>query len=130
MSEKFRGRYRIPTSRARWWDYGNGSYFITICTKNRNHFFGEIIEGKFYPSNIGEIAETIWKKIPEKFQHVELGESVIMPNHMHGIINIRGSLHESSDMETATLQELAEEALFISAQNPDNYSNYISKTKK
>ena len=73
MPEKFRGRFRIPTSRARWWDYGNGSYFITICTKNRIHFFGEIIEHNFYPSKIGEIAESIWRKIPEQFQYVELG---------------------------------------------------------
>ena len=100
MAEKFRNRYRISTSRATWWDYGNGSYFITICTRNRIHFFGEIIDGKFFPSKIGEIAEIHWKEIPERFPHVKLGVFVIMPNHMHGIINIRGSLHESSDMET------------------------------
>ncbi|MFZ2881781.1 MAG: hypothetical protein WA019_01785 [Candidatus Moraniibacteriota bacterium] len=31
-------------------DYSqNGMYFVTICTKNREHYFGEIIDGKIYP---------------------------------------------------------------------------------
>ena len=43
MAGKFKGRYRITSSRARWWDYGNnGSYFVTVCTRNKVHFFGEI----------------------------------------------------------------------------------------
>jgi len=43
MTEKFRNRYRVPSARMQNWDYGsNGAYFITICTKNMVHFFGEI----------------------------------------------------------------------------------------
>lgn len=133
MPEKFRGRYRVSTSRARWWDYGNGSYFITICTRNRVHFFGEIVEGKFYPTEIGVIADTIWKKIPEKFKHVKLGAVIIMPNHMHGIINIHGSLHESSDLETKILVNPVVKTRFIASQNPESHENHsdnISKSKK
>ncbi|MFP8487601.1 transposase [Gracilimonas sp. Q87] len=39
-------------------------------------------------SNIGLIAETCWLNIPEHFPFVKLGEFVIMPNHVHGIIII------------------------------------------
>lgn len=43
MLHKFNNRYRIESARLKGWDYGcNGTYFITICTKNRNHYFGEI----------------------------------------------------------------------------------------
>ncbi len=91
MSEKFRNRFRISTSRARWWDYGNGSYFVTICTRDRIHFFGEIIDHKFFHSKIGEMAEKYWNEIPGRFPHVKLGAFVTMPNHIHGIINIRNS---------------------------------------
>ena len=43
MTHKFKNRYRIESARLKDWDYGsNGTYFITICTKNRNHYFGEI----------------------------------------------------------------------------------------
>jgi REP element-mobilizing transposase RayT len=43
--DKFNNKYRIPSARLQSWDYGaNGAYFITICTKHRQHFFGEIVE--------------------------------------------------------------------------------------
>lgn len=42
MSEKFKGKYRSELARKQNWDYGSdGAYFITICTKDRQHFFGE-----------------------------------------------------------------------------------------
>ena len=43
--DKFKNKFRIPSTRLQSWDYGDdGAYFITICTKNREHFFGEILE--------------------------------------------------------------------------------------
>lgn len=43
MSDKFNNKYRIPTNRLSGFDYGsNGYYFVTICTKDRLHYFGEI----------------------------------------------------------------------------------------
>ncbi len=29
-----------------------------------------------------------WEEIPKHFPHIELGEFIIMPNHIHGIIGI------------------------------------------
>ena len=40
--EKFQNRFRIPSARADWHDYNGGIYFVTICTKNCEHYFGEI----------------------------------------------------------------------------------------
>jgi putative transposase len=46
MSDKFQNKYRIQSARAQWWNYGwNAIYFVTICTANRECFFGEIING-------------------------------------------------------------------------------------
>jgi hypothetical protein len=43
--DKFNNKYRIPSARLQSWDYGaNGAYFITICTQNREHLFGEILD--------------------------------------------------------------------------------------
>jgi len=89
LSGKFRNRFRISSSRASWWDYGNGSYFVTICTRNRAHFFGEILDNVFYPAPIGNVAENFWREIPDRFPYARLGEHVIMPNHVHGIVIIR-----------------------------------------
>ena len=40
--DKYQNRFRIPSARAIWHDYNGGIYFVTICTKNREHYFGEI----------------------------------------------------------------------------------------
>ncbi len=87
--EKFQNKYRIESARAQWWDYGwNGAYFITICTQNREHFFGEITNGKMKLSHLGVIADLLWHEIPNHAKHVELGDFVVMPNHIHGILII------------------------------------------
>ena len=87
--DKFQNQYRIPSTRLQNWDYGwNGAYFITICTENRNHYFGEIAEGKLMFSEIGLIAEKYWLEIPGNFPYAKLDVHVVMPNHVHGIIII------------------------------------------
>lgn len=85
--EKYKNKYRIASARAQWWDYGwNGAYFITICSRNREHFFGEISGGKMLLSNTGIIADILWYEIPNHAPFVELGDFVVMPNHIHGIL--------------------------------------------
>ncbi len=47
MTGKYQNKYRIPSARMKGYDYGrNGAYFITICTDNRIHYFGEIVKGE------------------------------------------------------------------------------------
>jgi putative transposase len=86
---KFQNKYRSESARAQWWDYGwNGAYFITVCTKNREHFFGEIRDGKMELLPLGVIANILWHEIPNHASFVELGDFVVMPNHIHGILII------------------------------------------
>ena len=85
--DKFKNKYRIPSARASWWNYGwSGAYFITICTQNREHFFGEIKNGKMILSPCGVLADVFWHEIKNHTQNVELGAFVVMPNHIHGIL--------------------------------------------
>lgn len=43
----YKNKYRIESFRLKNWDYRNaGAYFITICTQDRVHFFGEIVNGE------------------------------------------------------------------------------------
>ena len=93
MTNKFQNKYRISSSRLKNWDYGtNGAYFITICTQNREHFFGEIVcvDGKneMQFNEIGLLANKFWAEIPKHFPFAELGNYQIMPNHVHGILII------------------------------------------
>jgi putative transposase len=89
MSELYKNKYRIPSARAQWWDYGNNAaYFVTICTRDREHFFGSVSESQFIASPLGEIALSYWLEIPKHFSFARLDVQVIMPNHMHGILII------------------------------------------
>jgi len=89
MSERFKGKYRIKSSRNPYWDYGsNGSCFITICTHERETSFGKISYKKMYLSDIGEIAVKYWHEIPKHNSFTTLDEFIVMPDHVHGIINI------------------------------------------
>ena len=101
MHQKFQNKYRGQSTRLQSWDYSSeGSYFITICTKNSQHFFGKVIDGKMILSEIGKVVEEEWIKSigmrPE--MEIQLGEFVVMPNHFHGIINIRrAATHRGPD---------------------------------
>ncbi|WKN45189.1 transposase [Tunicatimonas pelagia] len=87
MNNKYQDKYRIASARASWWNYGwNGAYFVTICTENREHFFGKIHDGQMQLSRTGVVADILWHQIPYHAPFVELGDFVVMPNHVHGII--------------------------------------------
>ena len=75
--------------RLKGYDYSqSGLYFITICTKNREHLFGQIINGVMCLNDYGEIAMQCWREIPQHYPNAVLHEYVVMPNHIHGIIEI------------------------------------------
>src|SRR5690606_22056934 len=87
MMQRLKNR---KSPRAKWWDYSTpAAYFVTICTKNRLHLFGEIRNGKMQYSPSGIIANIMWYEIKNHFPCVELVEFVVMPNHVHGIIIIK-----------------------------------------
>ena len=54
MADKYQNTYRIQTARASWHNYDGGIYFITICTQDRIHYFGEIMNHKMNLSAIGQ----------------------------------------------------------------------------
>lgn len=95
--DKYKNKYRIPSARAQWWDYGwNGAYFITICTANRKHYFGEIKNGQMQLSHLGVIADILWHEIPLHSKFADLGDFVVMPNHIHGILILNKPYSDNS----------------------------------
>jgi len=78
------------------YDYNKpGFYFVTICTKDRKCYFGNIIGTRnllslpqLELSEVGKIAKKCWLEIPKHFPDAKLDEFTIMPNHFHGIIDI------------------------------------------
>jgi len=107
--EKYKNKYRIPSARLPDWDYGSAAlYFITICTYNRQHYFGNILDGKMQLSEIGKIVEIEWLKTFEIRQDMNLtkGEYVVMPNHFHAIIGIgENPYNMNQDINSANSQK-------------------------
>lgn len=86
----------LPNRKTHRWagyDYANvGAYYLTICTQDRLHLFGKIMDGAIHRSPMGEWAQRCWDAIPEHMPHVDVGDFVVMPNHVHGIVVIRERL--------------------------------------
>lgn len=81
----YTNKYRIESARCSTWDYtSNGTYFVTICTKNRQCFFGDGVDGEMNLSEIGAIVAEEWQKTAQIRPNVQLGAWVVMPNHFQG----------------------------------------------
>jgi len=78
------------------YDYSsNGSYFITILTKQRAPILGKYFEECFIESEVGRIVNECWIQIPNHFESIMIDTYIIMPNHIHGILSINKESNNS-----------------------------------
>ena len=83
---RFNG-HRIESARLSGWDYtANACYFVTICTRERLPFLGDVIDGRVILSEAGRIVDEEWRRTADVRPDVAIDEYVVMPNHVHGII--------------------------------------------
>lgn len=99
MNKLFKNKYLSTSIRLQTWDYSwDGIYFITICTKNMNHYFGKITTNDNMDfTESGKIAHQIWEMIPSQFPFAELHEFIIMPNHVHGLLILNNGIESYSE---------------------------------
>ncbi len=76
--------------RAQWHNYSGAEYFITICTKNREHFFGTVCNGMTQLTKIGKYLDEQIKNAQTRYPYAEIPLYVIMPNHIHLLVRIDG----------------------------------------
>jgi putative transposase len=82
---------RRKSIRLEGYDYSKpGGYFVTICTRSKEDFFGEIKNEVFLPNRLGKIVQESWIWLEKRYAYIELDAWVLMPNHLHGIILIHG----------------------------------------
>jgi putative transposase len=75
--------------RLKEYDYSQpGAYFVTICTKNREERFGEIVSGEMHENEMAAVVHSCWKDLPNHYPNMALDAFVVMPNHVHGIVVI------------------------------------------
>jgi putative transposase len=88
--------------RLKGYDYSHeGLYFITICIKDRKCLFGKVLmventgvenyqpRKEMILNESGKIAHECWLEIPRHFPNTVLHEHIVMPNHVHGIIELK-----------------------------------------
>jgi len=78
------------------YDYSRaGYYFLTMCVKDRQNWFGEIRDREMKLNACGKIVKQQWQWLADQYEYVRLDEWVIMPNHIHGIIHIDAAFTNS-----------------------------------
>jgi putative transposase len=127
----FKNKYQTESNRLKNWDYSSKAiYFITLVTQNRKCLFGDIEEGKIILNDKGKIIEKELLKSIQIRERWFFHNWVIMPNHIHLLIEIVSTDEKSSINETvethssASLQQQQQSQL----QNKLPKSNYSTKT--
>lgn len=90
-------------TRLKGYDYSTpGAYFVTICTKGRKELLSKIVgdDAHIVPqnhlSNYGSICDKYINNVNIKYENVMVDKYVIMPNHIHLIIFLNGTMRASS----------------------------------
>ena len=79
-------------TRIKDFEYADGEYFVTICTQNRAHYFGEIENNEIQLSKIGKYLEETIAHTQTHTPYAEIPSYTIMPNHLHLIVFVNGDL--------------------------------------
>lgn len=82
----------MKSIRLKNYDYSlNGSYFITICSYNKNCIFGKIVGQGLCScrlTKIGMIIDDEIKSLEKRYDCIKIDNYIVMPNHIHMIISI------------------------------------------
>lgn len=74
--------------RAKWHNYSGSEYFVTFCTYERRHYFGEVRNGQTELTKVGKYLKTEIEKVQDFYPYAEIPIYVIMPDHVHLIMEI------------------------------------------
>jgi len=80
------------------YDYtSSGAYFVTICTKDRVHYFWEIVDGQMILNTLWTYCYDEMYLLSENRRTIDIHSYIIMPNHVHILLMI-SDFHD--DMNT------------------------------
>ncbi len=103
----YNNKYRIESARLKGWDYKlEGSYFIAICTQDRDNLFGYVKNGNMVLNQFGAIVNRCWFDLPNHYQNIRLDAFVVMPNHVHGIMDYSNLFVPSKNFSARRINEL------------------------
>ena len=89
--------------RLRAYDYARpGLYFVTLCTRNRECLFGEVVDDEPFLNDAGFMAAQCWRWLTAQYPRVQMDDWVVMPNHLHGIVAITADCGEARGTAVGT----------------------------
>jgi len=90
--DKFKWKYNLKSNRLKWYNYSSEwAYFITICCKDMEEYFGKIVDWKMLLNEMWKIVEKYYLEISEHFKYIVINEYIIMPNHIHFVVFIENN---------------------------------------
>ena len=112
--------------RWKYYDYAcSGTYFVTICTHDRNCFFGDIKDGILDPSRQGCVAKVVMELLPKISPNVEILTYVIMPDHLHILLWIH-----NDDADLKAFEQRNEEIIkSLTQRQKETLSSFIASYK-
>lgn len=130
--DRWQNKYRIESARAEWHDYDGGIYFITICTKHREHFFGEIDDGNMELSDIGNYTAEQFQNVSAHYPYAEIPLFTIMPNHVHAIVVISACRDVACNVLSMPMETIAREdvARYVSTDLTDKNEYMAERSPK
>jgi len=116
--------------RLKGYDYSQqGAYYVTIVAQNHACLFGDVVNAEMQLNDAGQMLESHWECLPQRFPNVELDEFVVMPNHFHGIIVITDKRATASKRATtrkrATTSMRATTRVAPTSDNMDEYASIL-----
>lgn len=107
--------------RIKGFDYSSvGSYYITLCSQNRENYFGKIVNNEIELNNAGKMVKKWVIETNNKFKNTIIDEYIIMPNHLHLIITIITPPIET-DQHSCLKKNIAVEGEHIGSPLQENY---------
>ena len=87
-NRRFLNKCNRHAVRAQWHDYNAGMYFVTICTADKSHFFGNFFDNQMRLSAMGKIVNECILSLQRHHDDMELVNHVVTPNHVHLILSV------------------------------------------
>jgi putative transposase len=102
-------RHHRRSIRLAGFDYAaGGAYFVTICVRDRQCLFGEVIADGAQLNACGRCIVDAWQGLGARFASVALDEFVVMPNHVHGVIFLDRSKQEAGAASSAPTKSIVD----------------------
>lgn len=78
------------------YDYASeGAYFVTLLVHQREPLFGSLANGEVQLTTWGRLVESEWRRLPMRFNGIQIDTHMIMPDHLHGILWIQNTVMSS-----------------------------------